>query len=370
MGKENKINETPLFEKLITKSSLMKERKNIIFYLSIISLDICAIILASAVYCNYNGIMNIDDVLRNFDNRFTLLILGLIVVCFLLNIFPDYFMIWTKTRKRSFGSVISGDIRNKFYSGLMLYGQDGVAANVHRLANSGIDGKIAIEVGYSKKIIGKIAQLLYWMLVLIVGVVFAFDSVPLYIFVFAIISFVLLVSIVVYVLFANKQKERYIAGVGRLVRFLYKIKLIKDYEKLYNCIVERLAVCGTVLKNKKSLIITQLLCCIFKELIRSILLISIIGAFDVFDWDCAIEIIFKLTLIDLIVGILPLPSGLVAYELIFLLLLGGVVSTECVVWVMVTFRLCDYYINAILMSVVVAMDSVFEKQTKKRRGVN
>ena len=363
----NKIKEMALYEKFLDKAKKVKEKKNLIYYISIILFDICFLSVISIIYSNNNDVLKIKDILINLDYRLIFLLFGLVVVILLLRSFPDYFMMAVRTKKHKYFSVLSGDIQNVFYSGVTMLAESGDSVYVKRLTDSGIGCKFATDIVFVKRLAEKIAKVIFWLSVIFATIWFVFDSVYVWVFVISVIAFIGLFLLTMYLLFMGGRKEKYVVIVGKLVKLLYKLKMIKDYESVYNYIIERLAVYNSILQNNKKILLLSVICCITRLMVSSLMLVVVFWVADLINWDLLLEILFKFALISVVVDVLPLPKGVAVYEVLFLLVFGGGVLSASVVWALIVYRMLDYYIYLPMVGFVVLVDKLSTKISMSKR---
>lgn len=348
MKKHDNKTQFALYDKLINKGSLMMGKKNVWYYMSVFLINICVLAIISIIYLNKNSVIGGFEIWRDVDVKLLLLPIVLVVVMWLMGAFADYLHVLSRTRKHKFWPVASGEIEYKFYSSSTCF-KCGECANVTTLHNGGLEKSVATEVVFTKKLLNKIAKIIYALAVFVAGSIFVGQSISTAFMILGVLGLMVLIVPIIPLIFYDKMKEKYLIIIGKVIKLLYKLKLVKDYESVYQLWSGYLAEYSCVFKNKKGILIVDLIIGVVKEFVRALILVSIINCLDIYVGEQFLEIIFKLVIVDLIVSVIPLPGGLIIFEVLFLSLFEGLVLIDNIVWVMLLFRICDYYINGIAM---------------------
>ena len=132
---------------------------------------------------------------------------------------------------------------------------------------------------------------------------------------------------------------------------MYKCKLIKNYEKLYNNTVAKIVHYGSSIKFDKVYLIVQILCGVITKFLKHLILFFILSAFNFASLEVFIEVMFKCVILDLLFEVIPSPSGVLFYELLFLTLFRNTFVTGYVLYGMVGYRLLTYFVIAIIFAI-------------------
>jgi len=235
-----------------------------------------------------------------------------------------------------------------------------------RLKNSNIDERLAVDISYGKKLINNISQVIYVFVVLVLGCCFVFDKSVTWIFVFAVIGFIITIGVLLFVLYFDKTKYGYLKFVGGLSKNLYSMKLIKDYELFYSQLIDKLVVYNASLKNKKAIVISQIVFGILNIFIRHVLLYVLLVSLNGAGSELFLSVLFKMSMYEMVLKLWLLPKGLLINELLFIALFRNVFFGGYVLWGMLLFRLFDYFLNIVIYFCIKIFESVVLRIKKNK----
>lgn len=336
----------------------MKNKKSVLFYFSIILLNLSIIVVMWGIETYRNGNEPFLNLSNSINWKYLLLICSIFLLVYLLKVFPDYLRLYSKNRQRKFFVLINGNIKNDFYNGVTIYSGGGYPIFAEYLSNKNVENRLAVDVVYGKKFFNKISTIIYSFIVLVLGCCFVFDLSYIWCFLASLIAFSLNCIIVVFVLYFDKCKERYFKLIGSICKFLYKIRIIKDYDKLYTRIVDRLIIYNQSLKANKIVILLQISFGILIKILRHTILFVILVMLNYGSIEAYMTILFGLTIMDLVFEIFPLGHGTGIFELLFLLIFRSVFFRGYVLWAMLFYRFIDYFIYVILFLITKIFDCI------------
>jgi hypothetical protein len=213
--------------------------------------------------------------------------------------------------------MLKGNITNKYYNDVM-FGSCGYYVYSSMLSKSGVEEKLSCDTVFGKKIIDKISMLIYSFIVLVIGCIFVFSSTSWWLFAIAMICFIINVMFVLFVLYFDKTKYSYIKFIGAMSKCLYDMRLIRNYEKFYTQTIDKLVIYNTVLKSGKKLIVTQIFSGIIGILLRHTMIFLFLVALNHGTVAGFASILFNAAIMDLIIGVWPIKSGLLIFEILFI----------------------------------------------------
>ena len=163
----------------------------------------------------------------------------------------------------------------------------------------------------------------------------------------------------------KKNKTRGVAIVGSICKILYNLKLIKDYESVFNKMADNLLICSNSFNYNKLLmsieIVSNVLMLIVKFLIVHLSMATLVLA----DSSIVGEVIIKCFIIEAIFMAYPLPKGVLIYELLFVFLFSSLIPNGFLFYVMILYRVFDLFLGFINCLVVKLLDSVIYKSKKQ-----
>lgn len=333
----------------LNKTTNMLSSKNRWFYLSIILVNIVILAVSVFVESNKNGVAR--GVFKSFNYRYLYLLLMSIMIIVLLIVIPNYIFLYKKTKQRLFWSVLVGNIMRGFYNCLICSVENTNSLYVENLKCSKVSDDTSKEMMNTDSVACKIANTIYWLVVVGIGSFFVFKKLNLFLIIGALFGLFINVCVVLLILYFERFKAKYLIIIGKLCKFLYRIKLIKNYEKLYNVLVVKLIQYGSVLKGNKLYLICQIICSIFVKFAIHLLLFFIISVFNISSFELLFEILCKCSMLDIIIGLLPVPKGMLFYENLFLIFFRDTLFEGYIVYILVAYRFIIYFLIQLVFGV-------------------
>lgn len=333
----------------LNKTYNMLSSKNNWFNLAIILINIVALVLAWVFESNSYGVAS--GVFDGFDNRYLYLLLVSLLVVGLLKVIPDYIFLYKKTKHRQFSSVLMGNIMCGCYKTISIHNDSVDSLYVESLKATKVSDTTAQEMVNLRAVANRIASVIYYIVVFVLGTIFAFGSTNVWLYILALVGLVFNICITLIILYFDRFKAKYLIVIAKLCKLLYKLKLVKDYEKLYNLLVVKLMQFGTVFKNNRLYMFAQICCGILVKFTTQIMLFFVLSAFNVATWQSLVEILLACSILDIIVGIVPTPKGTLIYELLFLIIFRTIFISGYVLYGMVIYRIISYFLIQLVYGV-------------------
>ena len=214
-----------------------------------------------------------------------------------------------------------------------------------------VSNTTAQEMVNLRAVANRIASVIYYIVVFVLGTIFAFGSTNVWLYILALVGLVFNICITLIILYFDRFKAKYLIVIAKLCKLLYKLKLVKDYEKLYNLLVVKLMQFGTVFKNNRLYMFVQICCGILVKFTTQIMLFFVLSAFNVATWQGLVEILLACSILDIIVGIVPTPKGTLIYELLFLIIFRIIFISGYVLYGMVIYRIISYFLIQLVYGV-------------------
>ena len=259
--------------------------------------------------------------------------------------------LYTKSKGRKFGSVFVGNVIREYYRTLTISAEATDSLYMEKLKSSKINENTAREMVNTSGVASRLSSVLYSFVVILLGTIFVFESTNVFLYIVAILGFVLNLLYVLVILYFDKFKAKYLLIIGGLCKFLYRIKLVKDYEKLYNTLVVKLMQYGIVFKNNKMYMFSQILCGVVIKFVTHLMLFFVVGALNLTSWEILISILFNCVVLDIVVGFIPTPKGTLVYELLFLMLFRTIFISGYVLYGMIAYRIVRYFAVQIVFGI-------------------
>lgn len=342
-------------------------KKMSLYYLSIFLLNVLSIICVWVYQANHGGLVPFDNVFKSIDWKFVWLILLIIAISILIKVTSDYITIRVRTKQRRFGTILLANLYGDFYNCVTIGQNTSSICLFSHLWKSGVNNIISLECAYAKRFFNKVGSLILGFATIVIGSLLMIGKIKLWIIILA--SAILFVSIIpiIIILFFDKKKDKFLSLVASVSRFLFKMRLIKDYEQFYKNSVDKLHFYSNSLKiNKLSRVLNIVsniaigfLRCFTLYLILLLLNFDVSGVFG--------EVIYNFVILEIIISIIPLPCGTFIYEWLFSLLFGSIFFDGYIMWGVLIFRLFDYFIYYLIFGVV-KIGECFYKKIKNRKN--
>lgn len=214
------------------------------------------------------------------------------------------------------------------------------------LSKRGFSTSTAISVPLSKYFITQLG----WISVNVFAVIYALVNKSLsnsnVVLIIALTSFCLNMFLVSTIMILSVSKKFGKIAVAKVLRFLEKIKLIKNYDKQYNKVMKTIEdyqdSIKIFIKNIPVFFSTYFLS-IISILINFSILFFIYAALVRFDTTLFWDIIVKAIMIEIATGIIPLPGGSGVNEISFATLFASLFTSGTMFWAIIFWRFTNFY---------------------------
>lgn len=353
--KDKNIN-TPqeiIFADMQIKNKEKTSKKHVIFHISIVLLNICMLALFWVLVSNKFGLVKAKDIVDTLDWRY-IAFLCLIPICIIfLQATNDCVLLYGKTKRRRFAGVLfANQIRNLSES----YSKCGDCEFVMKINSYNIDKRASVDLNYSKKISTIISKMIYSAIILILGVIVCMENMNIWMVVIGVIAFVFQGGFLCFVLYSLSHMDKCIETIAKLSKFLFKLKIVKDYEYFFKKTSSRLYEYNFVVKQLSKISVISILSDMIIMFLRHFGLFVIFQMLNFGGWDYFIWIIFSCTLFDLVFDVLPMPKGTFVFEIFFSILFVNIFFSGYLPWAMLMYRVLDYFVYIILSLIFLIFD--------------
>ena len=227
------------------------------------------------------------------------------------------------------------------------------------LSKRGFSTSTAISVPLSKYFITQLG----WITINIFAVVYSLINHTLsssnVVLAIALSSFLLNMFLVTAIMILSVSKKFGKIAVAKVLRFLEKIKLIKNFDKQYNKVMKTIEdyqeSIKIFIKNIPVFFSTYLLSLI-TMFINFAILFFIFASLVRFDTTLFWDIIVKAIMIEIATGIIPLPGGSGVNEISFAALFASLFTEGTMFWAIIFWRLTNFYSFIIQGLIVIFYD--------------
>lgn len=341
-------------------------KKNWLYYFFVVLVSICSLLLCYYYFKVNSAIAT--DVFGNLDLKYIGLIIAIVVLEILIISFVDYFLLYLKTKKHKFLSVLSNNIKMKFYDCMSLLNSNKYVVCECDIAQSGVDIVNAVEYAGHKKVFKTVSTLIYSFFVILIGTILYYQKVNMVLLIIATIEFAILAGFFITILAFMKNKNKCVGFVAKLCKILYKCHLIKDYETLYLNIVDKLFVYSKTFKQNPLQIFFQILCNMVVLFLKGFIVFVLLMLLN-FDLNGVLfEVLYYSIILELVINFLPLPKGTPVFELLFVLLFKNIFFDGYVFYGLLLYRVIDFYLYIVVFGISCMVSLIGKKIKNKNRG--
>lgn len=340
-----------------------KKRKytSLIFFL--INMVVIGIILG--IQISNQGDMSLTTLLNStFSPSIFLLLIVVWVISQVIEAFRTNILVKQSTgRSRPFLSYKTNAI-GKYYDCITPMSTGGQPFQIFYMTRRGLNAASAISVPMGRYVIGQLCISAFWTICLIIGLTTDLGPNFNYIKPLCIIGWILnaIIMVTVTLLSVNQRIGKKI--VVFVFKFLQKIKIVKNYEKLYNQVIKTVTDFQITIKNFTKevwtfllLVVTNLIN-IFINYSLTFLVYSCLVGF--FDFSILPTIFILSAMIDMAASFMPLPGGTGVSEISFAALFTLVIpSGVMLTWALLIWRFMTYYVYLLQGIILMGYDNIW-----------
>ena len=297
---------------------------------------------------------------------------GLIVLVFLAIMFLESFRTWLLILKATKISrpVISYKSTSicRYYDCITPFSFGGQPFQIYYLSTRGVNTGVATSVPLAKYMYSQISFCLIALIMLIVGSGMwgTKSSLVVGLSIVSLIISVVFLLLIIFITLSKKVASRLIIG---FIKFLSKIKLVKNYEKTSRVVYRSLSEYQKSIRFYLKDFWTSLLAFIssagvvlLKALIPYLIYVMLSDNIEV-----GFSIIFcKFIVCELATMYVPLPGGSGVAEISFTALFASLFSDGLLFWAMLIYRIASYYIYILQGFIVILYDIIIgDKRDRK-----
>lgn len=333
-------------EEIVKKQSSKKKKIwNLIFFL--INVGVIAGILTYQIL-NEDGLTSLTDL----STKLNWWIITLIIAVFALIIFLETLKFWIltykTTKKNRFSLSYKISAIGRYYDNITPFATGGQPFQIYYLNKRGVSGAESLSITMGNYVIWQLSFITFTLVIMIFSLTLNnfLNAGTVFITASSWIGFAINSALVILVGLLSINKRIGTKLVNGTLKLLKKMKLIKNYDKHYNKIMEMVDTFQITMKkyakDKWSFIFL-----IFVNYLTFFLVYSlpflIHAAFFGFDFSIFTTIFIYIVMIDLTASYLPLPGGTGAAELSFTALFSLYFVDGTIFWAMIIWRIFTYY---------------------------
>lgn len=349
-------------EKLCT----MQTFNSRLFYVTILVLNVFVLAMTMLFLNSKEKVEGISIVFENIGIKNIILLLFMFFAIMILKTLPDYLKVFSKTKKRKFLTCYVANARQEYYNTVTFFNK-GHIAFADTLGNGKIKSVNAVDISLSKKFVNKISFTACCLLFLIIGAFSWVKYMPLYLYLIALFVVVVNIVYIGFVVYFGKNKEEAMSLIGSVCKFLYKLKLIKDYEKTFYSVVDTFIVYNKSLKYNKIILWTEAFINILIYFLKSLVIYLLCYSMNIVSGGALFQLIFTWLVMESVVSIWPLQRGTIIFELLFIALFKIYYLPGFVFWAMLLYRVFDYFMYVFQYSIVAIILKINNKKSTMQK---
>ena len=338
-------------EKAVQKQKSKKNKK-----VSLIFFIINVIIIGGIItYSLISGDLSLDNFPQTWQyQKYLLVALIMFFVCTLIDSLKYVHLIYLTTKRFRPFLAYKTNVIGSYYDNVTPLATGGQPFQIYYLNKRGVKGDAATSIPMSRYVFWQIAHVVFSSLMLIFNGSTYFSGSPLVVSA-ATIGLIINGSLMLIILFLSVSKRvgpRFVIGI---LKFLAKIKIIKNYQltfrKVMKFVVGYQKCMKSIVKKPITVIIQLLLAFLGIIAYCSIAYFVYLAFYTGTEHVQFIEIVVKVIVCQLAVSFIPTPGSTGAAEYSFYAMFVGLLGSNAVI-AMVMWRLLTYFI-ALFQGIIV-----------------
>ncbi len=293
------------------------------------------------------------------------LLLGLVISCDTLIV---AYLLKQMTGKCRWGVAYKVAEIGRYYDSVTPMATGGQPFQVNYLKTHGMPIHTSMSIPLAKYVFGQIS----WVIISFTSLVISWtdSSYGKLVSVTSLLGFIFASLILAATIFLSVCKTLGKKLVTKGLKLLYKMKIIKDYDKQYERIVKYISDYQDIMKQyarspKDFTVMTFL--SLLKCVVNYSLPFFIVRFFTPLDGSMYIKLFVMTCLVDLSSSFFPLPGGTGLNEISFTASFGSVLAGQhsLLVWVLIFWRFCSYYVYLLQGVLILSYDITYGNKKYK-----
>lgn len=289
-------------------------------------------------------------------------VIGLLLLMIFIETFLISYLVKQSTGKWRWGLSYKVAQLGRYYDDITPLAAGGQPFQMTYLKSRGVPIHTSLSIPLAKYVFTQIA----WVFVSLACLIISWidTSYGTFVSITSLIGFILGFLMLAATIFLSVCKTVGKKLVVKVLRLLYKMKIIKNYDKQYEKITKYISDYQDVMKqyasSPKDFAIMTLV-----SILRLIVLYSMpffIVKFLVpgLEWNLFIKLFVMGCLVDLAASFFPLPGGAGMNEISFSTAFGSVVGeTDALVWILILWRTCTFYFYLVQGVCIISYDMAY-----------
>lgn len=333
------------------------------YYASLILLNIMALIVCFLILDNTKfEIQKISVVAENFDFKLIAIMVICFVIILLLKTLSVFLRVYSKTKQRKFGTIFGGVVASEFYGRVTLCSKGKNSSFVNAITKRGIQDDVAIDSVYATTSCNRMSFAVYAFVLIAIGIFAWIENINAVLLIIGIIILLIEFTKIIFVLMFRRNKKNTLEKLAKVIRFAYQTRIINDYEKVYNRIVDKLIIDVKDFRTNKYILFVDFISNILIHFLKAGVVYVIFVSLNIADGAVFGELLFMCVLLELILKAWPIQHGTFIYELVFVLLMNNIFFEGYVFWGLILYRLFDYFAYVIAFVIFKIFDIIYDNK--------
>ncbi|MDD3397516.1 MAG: lysylphosphatidylglycerol synthase transmembrane domain-containing protein [Clostridia bacterium] len=258
----------------------------------------------------------------------------------------------------------------RYYESITPMSTGGQPFQIFYLTHRGLNAAAAISVPMGKYVIHQLCVAVIWTVALILGLSIslggAFDYLK-FVFILGYVFNIILIVLIVFLSVSEKTGKKLVVWT---LKFLQKIKIIKNFEKQYERVIKVVldfqSTIRNLVKSKKtffSLLLSTLIYILLVSSIPFFVYCAMVGSLDFSMWPI---IVLLGILIDMASSFVPLPGGSGVSEISFAAMFSVIFTSSAILtWALILWKIMTYYIYLVQGIIIIAYDNFWGNKKYK-----
>ncbi len=360
--------EEKVFSQHLDKYGELNNSKNILYYISIVLLNISVLVLMMLWINNKEGVVSFDVVKEAFNWKIFILMCAIFVLIKMIQSVSLFISFHIKSKYNNFGVLYKANAVSDFYGKMSILNRGKLSSMSGYLSSTKIKPQHVISIEYEKWYYNVLVFLSLSLVMVIVG---AFKWQKNTHIVITLITFAIIVCGFMYLLYlymARHDKEKNLSICSFVARALSKLKLTSDFEKTYYGMVDKSAVVTKANRVSWTARILNMLSSLSVYVLRGLILYLIFSSIGLSTSEYYFKSLWLLLTLDLFKTIIPLPDGVIVLDLIFMLMLSKTLYPEYIWWVLLMYKVFENFIYDLHFLIILIVDKISLSISKKKNS--
>ena len=325
-----------------------KSGKKKLFSFIFFALNLIIVALVLTNQLNQDGVGSLKDLFEVKINFWFLFVnVLLFALMMILKTFRLNLVLKHSTKKSLPATCYKLSSIGRYYDCMTPMASGGQPFQIYYLSKRGIKTSSAISVPLTKYFLGQFAWLTICFIAVVTTLIKGLLGGSDFVLAFSIICFLINVILVSTVIFISTSKRAGKALVGKILKFLQKIKIIKNFDKQYERIMSLVEdyqyTMRSFVKNKPKFILLYFVSLLILLITHSFTFF-IYSALVGFDFSLFFDFFVMSVMIEIATSMIPLPGGTGMSELSFTAVFASFFTNGTMFFALLFSRFMCYYV--------------------------